>query len=630
MSTTVEQPLVRQAAGLTIVGLVIAGLYLGRELFIPFTLAVFLSFLLAPAVRAIERLRVGRVVAVVLVVSASLGAIGAVGWVVASQASALIDELPQYRGNIRTKVQQLRRELTSRFHRASEVADGIHSEVNRIEPRAAGPSPQEFGSPVEAILGPAPVPDAPPEKPVKVEVVGSQEGFFSTLANWASPVVDPLATLGVAGVFVFFFLTFREDLRDRLVRACGQTRIQVTTATVTDSAVRVARYFAALALANLIIGAAIGAGFYLIGVPKAVLWGLLAAVLRFIPYVGALIAAIFPATLSAAIFDGWAQAVLVVGWTIVADVAAANFLEPWLLGARVGASPTAIVVSFVFWSWLWGGIGFLLATPITVCLIVLGKHVPAFEPFYVLLGNEPVLEPKLRLYQRMLSSNRIEATAVVRQYAETASLLEVYDTLVFPALAQLEHDRHAGLIDSKRVEAAREIVAELLTWSKTAQPHQEDQFIVPAKPGAPLLVLPDRGAFDECVPEVLRHVARARTDHWEVIPAAALASEVAERVADSNPSALVFLAIEPLNVDRVRHIHRRLASARIACDIHVGLFSVSPRGQSHRRRLQRLQGVRVATSLGELAAAIGGLELRERPTAASVEFDPRPRRVAVV
>ncbi len=609
MTGSSEAPLIRGVAVVALVALAIAGLYFAREVLIPTTLAIFLTFLLTPAVRAVERLRIGRIASVVIVASASLSVIGAVGWLVASQAAALVSELPEYHENIRGKVRELGDQL-ARFQRASNAANSLPAEVSEGVP--IEPTPR----PANGSVGPA-EPPADAAQPVKVEVVASRESPLALIARLAGPVMDPLVTLSVTAVFLFFFLTFREDLRDRLVRACGQARIPVTTATVTDTASRVARYFAALALANAAIGTVIGAGLYAIGVPKALLWGLLAAILRFIPYVGATLAALFPAALSAAIFETWWPALLVIGWTVAVDVLAANFLEPWLFGSRVGASPTGIVFSFVFWSWLWGGIGFLLAIPITVCLIVVGRHVPAFEPFYILLGNEPVLEPKLRLYQRLLAADRAEAVELLKHAAEETDPLGVVDTLILPTLAQLEHDRSTGLIDQKQIEAARDVVHEMLESTMPVAREGDDEIVAPPPAERPLVLVPDRGAFDDLLPEMVRRFARKPVG-WRVIPAGMLAAEATDYIHRSDASSVVFLAIEPPNVDRIVHIHRRLTLAGSQGDVYVGLFVVCDRGKFLRRKLQRLPHFTVASSFAELLAAATGFVMPSRPPAEKI------------
>lgn len=632
MTETPDSPVVRRAAAVVVAASVLAALYFGRELLIPITLAVIVSFLLAPAVRALERLRIGREPAVAMVVATGLAIVGCSGWLLASQASELASELPRYRHNIIRKVRELRTALPDSFSGASSVADDIRREIEAASKSpttnpslsegdvaatqaATHPSAPELDS---TQLHSAGTPDEASAPPVKVEVITPGELTLPNIGKLLSPVVHPLASAVVAVAFIVFLLIYREDLRDRFIRVCGRARIPVTTAALTDTGVRVARYFAAQAVANTVVGVAIAAGLFLIGVPNALLWGLMAAVLRFVPVVGPVVAALFPAVLSAAIFDGWWQAILVVAWTVLVDVSCANFLEPWLFSARVGASPTAILVSFVFWTWMWGAIGLLLATPITVCLIVLGKHEPAFEIFYILLSRDPVLDPKLRLYQRMLAKDRGECVAVVQQFAGQVSAVETIDGLILPVLAQLERDRRAGLIEESRVEFAQRVTPDLLERLPGAESPPTPE---PAR-RAPVFVVPDRGAFDELLPAVLSRVEPTLAARINVIPPTTLVAEVTERARagtrrDGCPGLtgrsarvpywgpmVVLLSIEPGLIDRVLLIAKRLTVALPRARIHIGLFGQSERRQALARRLRHDPNIRIWDAVAKL---VGGL-----------------------
>lgn len=609
MSHFSNLPNIRWAANLIIGALIVAGLYFGRELIIPFVLAVFLSFLLAPVVRIVERLHMGRPMAVIVVALASFLFIGGIGWVIFSEASKLSTDMPVYRQNITAKVEKFRESIPDRVHWPWDSKRDVSNQPSNGDARRLDRPDSTPPEDIRANVAVGPVaPQTAGEReeldPVKVEVVNSGEDPLTIAVRLLNPLVHPLVTMGITCVILVFFLIYREDLRDRFLRICGRAHIPITTATITDGAARLSRYFAAQAFTNGLIGVTIGFGLYVIGVPQAPLWGLVATVFRFVPYIGTIAATLFPAALSAAISDGWVQPAMVVGWSVLVDILSANFLEPWLLGSRIGASPTAILASFLFWSWLWGGIGLFLATPITVCLITLGKREPTFEIFYVLLGNEPVLEPKLRFYQRLLSVDRRETLEIVKRFAENATPMEVFDSLLIPALSQFEEDRIAGFIEERHAAPARQIMSEIIEILQVQNSADTPPVIAGAQPGPALLLLPDRGLFDEHIPAILKQASAVDGERWEVVPATAFASEVVETVTSLKPAGVAILAIEPRSLDRILHICKRLNISHPGCKVHVGLFSTSARGQLQARRLRWLTNVRVSTTLVALAAGL--------------------------
>lgn len=621
MTDASEQPFIRRAIILVCGVLVVAALHFGREVLIPVALALFFGFLLAPAARTLERLRLGRVAAVILVVTACFGTIAALGWLVGTQGAGLADELQKYRDNIVSKIRQLRVSVSG----ASQAVESFSREIGEplgqpeslpADDDAPGVERAEGGPPAEKPASlPADANAAQPAAqadegdsvpPVKVQVVSPRENLVAALGRLVGPVVHPLATVGVTAVLVIFFLIYREDLRDRVIRLCGRAHIQVTTTALVDSGKRVTRYLAAQALANGLIGLTIGLGLWALGIPSAALWGLVAGVFRFVPYIGALVAASFPAALALAVSDGWLQPALVVGWIVLVDLLSANFLEPWLYGVRTGASPTAILFSFLFWTWLWGGVGLFLATPITVCLVVLGKHIPAFEMFYILLGDEPALEPQTRFYQRILALDEREAVQVARRFAEEASLIQACEQIVLPALAQLEYDRNAGLLDDARIQSARHTVLELLRIPGSEQPTPSSEHSTTASDPSRLFVLVlDRGSFDDLVPAMLARIAGGDPSQLHVLSKESLSTEVVEEIRRLDPSGVVLVAIQPRDAGRIRHVCKRLLQAAVTCPIHIAVFTSSRRESLGYMRLARQQAVRIHTGLTDLLGALG-------------------------
>jgi hypothetical protein len=273
------------------------------------------------------------------------------------------------------------------------------------------------------------------------------------------PVLGPAARVGIAAVFVLFMLLQRDELRDRFIRLVGRGQLHVTTEALDDAARRVSRYLAVQVFINTLNGALVAAGLVIIGLPGALFWGLTAALLRFVPYVGTWVAAVMPIVLSLAVFDGWVRPLLVAGLFLFTDLACASILEPWLFGARTGASPIAILTSTVFWTWLWGGVGLFLATPLTVCLVVIGRYVPQLEFLAVMLGDGPALPAHMRFYQRLLAMDEQGAEDMIHQSHKRMPPAAIYDTLVGPALREAEHDRRCGTLNGRREAFVRTAIA---------------------------------------------------------------------------------------------------------------------------------------------------------------------------
>jgi predicted PurR-regulated permease PerM len=477
--------------------LVVAGLYFAQEVLVPLALAILFAFLLGPLVRMLERRKLGRVPAVSIVVLVAIGIFAALTWVTTAQILTLLDELPNYKDEIVSKVHAFQ----DRFTHRGGTMDKLSSTLHEIEKASTQPATQP--SATQAAAGAAASPQTPLEhaaenpkevaarelagvppkgtppigtardNPIWVAPVEKPEPYLNKAKVYLGPVVSPLGTAGLVIVFVIFMLLQREDLRDRMIRLVGKGQIHVTTTALDDAATRISRYLLAQAIVNGTYGIAIGIGLWAIGYfvggksfPSFVLWGLLCAILRFIPYVGPWIAAAFPLTLALAVYHGFGVFIGVIALFVIIELASNNLMEPMLYGASTGMSTVAILVSAVFWTWLWGAIGLVLATPLTVCLVVIGKYVPQLQFLDILLGDEPVLEPPARVYQRLLALDQEEAAELAQGYLkETGSLERVYDDLLLPAMAMSEQDRHKGKIDEEREafinQSMRDLIDEL-------------------------------------------------------------------------------------------------------------------------------------------------------------------------
>ena len=430
--------------------IIISVLYLGREIFVPVALAILLSFVLAAPVGQLQRLRVPRGIAVVGVVLFAFAVIFALGSLIASQLTRLAGELPQYQSTIQGKIQSVRGVAggSSTLERAEGMLQDLSKELNKpkngASPKAANPVAAGGRS----------------VTPVPVEVLQPDPGTLESLRSLIAPLVSPLATTGIIVIFVIFILIQREDLRNRLIRLAGSHDLQRTTAALDDAAGRLSRLFLNQLLINTGFGILIGVGLWIIGIPSAVLWGILAAVLRFVPYIGSIIAAAFPLVLAVAVDPSWTM----LAWTavlfFVIEPVVGQVVEPMVYGRSTGLSPVAVVVSATFWTALWGPIGLVLATPLTVCLVVLGRHVERLAFLDVMFGDRPALSPPEIFYQRMLAGDPTEAAEKAEEFLKQRSLSSYYDEVALPGLRLAQADLDREVLDVARLVKIRDAVSE--------------------------------------------------------------------------------------------------------------------------------------------------------------------------
>jgi predicted PurR-regulated permease PerM len=374
---------------LIIVVVVVGALYFARDVFVPLALALLLSFALGPLVMMLRRWRFGRVPSVIAaVVLASLIIFG-IGSVIGSQLAGLAENLPQYRYNMVEKIHSLRGAAVGSgiLGSVSKMLDDLKKEISR--PAEPPPAPDRLG-------GPSASPNQ--QKPVPVEIRQPAETPAEVIQEVAGPLLPPLAMTGIVVVFVIFFLLQREDLRDRFIRLAGARDLNRTTRALDDAASRLSRYLLTQCAINACFGVLIGFGLWLIGVQSPLLWGLLAMLLRFVPYVGPVIAASFPAAVAFAVDPGWSTLFWTIGLFLLVEPIMGQVVEPWLYGHSTGLSPVAVVVAAAFWTWLWGPIGLLVSTPLTLCLVVIGRHVERLEFLNIALGNKPALEAEESFY----------------------------------------------------------------------------------------------------------------------------------------------------------------------------------------------------------------------------------------
>src|SRR5579863_359711 len=439
---------------MAVAALIVATLYLGRELFVPLALAVLLSFALAPFVAKLHSWRVPRTVSVLVVVAFGFSIIFSLGGLMVSQTTRLADNLPGYQQTLKDKIDSIRG-LTGgsgTLERASKVLKELNTELHKTQPQNSEPALQPPGGSL---------PPRPADKPIPVEVQQPDPGALKTLVAIIEPLLSPLTTTGIVVIFVVFILLQRQDLRNRFVRLAGSEDIQRTTAALDEAGERLSKLFLTQIGLNAAFGLAIGTGLELIGVPSAPLWGLVAMILRFVPYIGALISAVFPLILAAAVGSGWEMLALTAALFAVLELLAGQVIEPLVYGHSTGLSPVAIIVSASFWTWLWGPVGLVLAMPLTVCLVVIGRHVDQLQFLDIMLGDQPPLTPPQLTYQRMLAGDPIEAAEQARAFLKNATLETYYDEILLNGLRLAAVDRRQGHLDDDRLDRILDTVADL-------------------------------------------------------------------------------------------------------------------------------------------------------------------------
>jgi predicted PurR-regulated permease PerM len=484
---------------LAIVFAIVGVLYLAREILIPLAFAIVLSMIVAPAVGLPQKLRIGRVPSALFVFVIASCSAGAIGWVIFNDFIEVAIGLPQYRENIDRKLQAFNAPGTSALSRA---ADSVKELSNQLSTVKSVPPPSDLPPPSSSSIQPPVGPHAV-TRPMPVQVVKAPANDLDYAADLLKPIIRPLAVSGMVLIFTLYLLIEHHDLRNRIFRLAGMGQLNLMTQALDDATKRVSRYLMLQLLVNLCFGVVWGTGLYLIGVPYAALWGALAAILRLVPYVGSLVAAALPLILSLAVFNGLRSPVMVGVLYGALELTTGNFVEPWLYGTHTGISSLALLLTTVFWSALWGPAGLILSTPLTVCVVVLGRYVPRFSFLHVLLGDEAPLASEAQVYQRLLAMDDSEARAVMDRYLKDHSLAQLYDSVLIPALTLAEQDRHKGALDPAREEflflSIKEILADLPDGSSDTSPEKAETSadIKAACPSGRVVCIPARDEADE-------------------------------------------------------------------------------------------------------------------------------------
>jgi predicted PurR-regulated permease PerM len=425
---------------------IFAALYIARDVLIPITLAILLSFILAPLVRLCRHIRIGRVLSVLIPVFVVFLLVVGIGSVLGNQIAQLTQNIPQYMDTIQLKISS----LTALVDRATSPITKIGEELEKTGTGVVPKNSRQQGQP------------GPSAGPIAVEIHQAPDTPLQIIQKISFPLLGPLATAAVVIVFTIFILLQREDLRDRLIRLSGPRDLQRTTAAINEAARSLSRLLLMQTLVNAAFGLAVGLGLWAIGVPNAILWGAFGMLLRFVPYVGALIAAALPLTLAAAVDPGWSMFVKTLMLYGIVETLMGQVVEPTLYGHTTGLSPIAIVMSATFWTWMWGPIGLFLSTPLTICLAVLGRHVGHLEFLDILFGDKPALTPIQSFYQRVLAGDPAEAAQQAEIYLKDHSLAEYYDDIALRGLELAVLDERVGSLPREKLSEMRNVVLELI------------------------------------------------------------------------------------------------------------------------------------------------------------------------
>jgi predicted PurR-regulated permease PerM len=585
--------------------LVVAVLYWAQAVLVPVALAILITFVLSPPVASLQR-RIGRFPAIVVVVSLVFTVLGLAGWGVASQMSTLASDLPHYRDNIRQKVTDVRK--ASRGGSVQQVEQTVKEIQKQIE------EPE--------------TPSGTVGQPVIVQ--SQQVASLTAFPSWLGPALGPLSTAGFVIVLVIFMLLEREELRGRVISLIGHGHLAVTTKALDEAASRVSRQLLMQTLVNVIYGATVGLGLWALGVPYPLLWAALGAALRFVPYLGPIAAAAGPILVSLAVLPGWTRPLSVIGLFIVLELFTNLVLETMLYAGAAGVSQVALLIAVATWTWLWGSLGLLLATPLTVCLVVIGKHVPGLEFLSTLMADSPALAPDVGYYQRLLARDQAEASDLVLRHLASQPAETVYDALLLPALTYAERDRLEERLSEQEeqavVEQTRELLGDVENAQRTAKSTADDANATseeqPETTATPttveVLACPANGPADALALQMLGQLLQTDAIRLEITSIRLLSSEVIELVRTRGTRLVCIADLPPSPPSKTRYLVRKLRSVLPDVTVLVGRWAPADFADEDRSVLIEAGAAHVATTLVETRDQLRTLAVHERQRGQSI------------
>jgi predicted PurR-regulated permease PerM len=584
---------------LTLVGIVvvIAGLYFGRQVLVPLALAAVFAFLLTPIVGLLEKYHLGRVPSALAVLVLSFGLLAAVGWGVTNQLMELILHLPNYGANIHTKIDAIRPTASGGLGKATATVNDLSKELSATSVTAGNKTLGKNGE----------------REPIAVRVAAPPRNTAEYLRDMVGPLTGLLETTAIVVIFTLFILIRREDLRNRLLRLAGIGQLNVMTQAIDEASQRLGRYLLLQFVVNAGYGLLFGLGIYFIGIPHSLLWGVLASLLRFLPYVGTTVAAAFPMAMALAVFPGWSQVGLTFALFCLLELAIANLIEPLLYGTHTGVSSLAILVAAIFWGMLWGPVGLILSTPLTVCLILVGRYVPQLNFLEILLGDEPVLSPQAHFYQRLLALDDEEARDIADRYLKENPLENLYDSVFIPALRLAEQDRHMNALDETRTkfihQSTRELIEELYEVSLNAASSSEEDSSAIRKTisspcGSRIVCIPARDEADEIVGTMLTQLLR-RAGHDAHALTLGPVSTMLEQVEQLHAQVICVSALPPFAAGQARSVCKQLRQRYPNVKIVLGLWEFQGGVAKAQERVGLSCADLIGTSLAQIVSVMG-------------------------
>jgi predicted PurR-regulated permease PerM len=528
-----------------------------------------LVFLLAPLVNRLVRAGWNNVIAVAAAVSVAFVLLSSVGVIVGLQLYDLAQQLPEYRGNIQSKVRKI-----------SSQGGSFLATKKFFERATVQPAPK--AAPTEAVE----------QKPVPVEIHTAEPTSLEVLTTVSASLFGPLTAAGVVAVLVIFMLVQREDIRDRFLLLLGANTLNVSTKALEDAGQRVSRYLLMQIIVNVTYGVPIGAGLYFIGVPNALVWGVLATLLRFIPYLGPIIASILPIALAFAVDPGWSKPMMTIGLFVVIELISNNLVEPWLYANNTGISPLAIIVAAVFWTWLWGPVGLFLSTPLTVCLAVMGRYVPSLRFLHVILGTDAALSDEARFYQRLLARDPEGTLKIAETVVEKKSLAEFYEETVVPALSLAEHDRHEGSLDQATEDFVADNIRDILDEMEKGDAVADDESIS-------ALCIPASDTADELCAIMLVQLLEQKRIQARALSVHSLTSEYFDAIRKTKPSFVCVSALPPAAFQQARMFCKKLRREFPEVKIILGVWTKEQDVSEMSRRATDAGIEHLVTSLNE-------------------------------
>lgn len=612
----------RRLVILTGLSIAVMALSWAQDVLIPVALAILLSFVLSPVVSFLQRRRFGRVPAVFITVTVSGLLVFGLGRFMVHQVISLADALPKYETNIEKKIAEIREATRGGFiERLQNSLRRLSREIDQQAERDR--DNQQVADPVPAVE----------DKPQLVKLAEDKSSKWASLWSAVGPALEQLARAGLVVVLVIFLLIKREEFRNRLLSLFGRGRLTVTTKAFDDAGRRISRYLSTQLIVNGGLGLALGIGFLVIGVPYALLWGFLIAVLRYVPYLGAPIAILFPVVLSFLTSENWTQPIAVLALFVVLEIITAMIIEPWFFGHNTGVSAAALLVAVAFWTWLWGPIGLVLATPLTVCLVVLGKYVPHLKFFDTLLGDEPALEASIGYYQRLLARDQDEAANLAIEQSKSRPLEQIFDELLIPALIQTRSDLESDALTNEDQEfvlgKTREIVEELLTLQRNGRSADDSSV---ADETISIVGCPARDETDETALAMLKELLDSRRCEFAMAGAALLSSEVVALVERQKATVVCIGSLPPGGAALARLLCRRLRARYPSLTIIVGRWGLQGDPTQDREQLLSAGADNCATTLAETRdriMSLASLENHRQSAGQSPSSHERDSRHAV-